>query len=93
VTCYHLPHPRVPHEQCVSAPFVSIIAPSRFPPEINLRGKKNFKKNLKKKESGNSLLMRFMHLRMINSASKCLKITLKVIKFSKPEIKLKKKSS
>jgi hypothetical protein len=34
--------------------------------------------------------MSFMHLRMINSASKCLKITLKVIKFSKPEKKFPK---
>jgi hypothetical protein len=35
--------------------------------------------------------MSFKHLRMINSASKCLKITLKVIKFSKPEKKFPKK--
>jgi hypothetical protein len=27
VTCYHLPHPRMPHEYYSSAPFVSIIAP------------------------------------------------------------------
>jgi hypothetical protein len=27
VTYYHLPHHRVPHEQCFRAPFVSIIAP------------------------------------------------------------------
>jgi hypothetical protein len=36
-------------------------------------------------------LMSFKHLRVItNSASKCLKITLKLIKFSKPENFLKK---
>jgi hypothetical protein len=37
---------------------------------------------------GNFPLMSFKHLRMINSASKC-KITLEVIKFSKPEEKIK----
>jgi hypothetical protein len=47
-------------------------------------------KEIRKKKffrSGNGPLMSFKHLRMINSASKskCLKITLKVIKFSKPE--------
>jgi hypothetical protein len=31
--------------------------------------------------------MSFTHLKMLNSASKCLNITLKVIKFSKPEEK------
>jgi hypothetical protein len=35
-------------------------------------------------------LMRFKHLKMLNSASKCRKITLKVIKFSKPETNSKK---
>jgi hypothetical protein len=35
-------------------------------------------------------LMSFKHLKMLNSASKCLKITLKVIKFSKPEKKFPK---
>jgi hypothetical protein len=34
-------------------------------------------------------LMSFEHPKMLNSASKCLKITLKVIKFSKPGKKLK----
>jgi hypothetical protein len=29
--------------------------------------------------------MSFKHLKMLNSASKCLKITLKFIKFPKPE--------
>jgi hypothetical protein len=32
-------------------------------------------------------LMSFKHLKMLNSVSKCLKITLKFIKFSKPEKK------
>jgi hypothetical protein len=36
-------------------------------------------------------LMSFKHLKMLNSASKCPKITLKVIKFSKPEEKNPKK--
>jgi hypothetical protein len=36
-------------------------------------------------------LMSFKHPRMINSASKCLKITLKFIKFSKPENNFPKK--
>jgi hypothetical protein len=27
MTCFRLPHPRMPHEHCFSAPFVSIIAP------------------------------------------------------------------
>jgi hypothetical protein len=36
-------------------------------------------------------LMSLKHLIMHNSASKCLKITLKVIKFSKPEQKIPKK--
>jgi hypothetical protein len=42
---------------------------------------------------GGGGLMSFKHLRMLNSASKCLKIkiTLKVIKFSKPEKKIPKK--
>jgi hypothetical protein len=34
--------------------------------------------------------MSFRHLKMFNSASKCPKITLKVIKFSKPEKKFPK---
>jgi hypothetical protein len=37
--------------------------------------------------------MSFKHLRMINSASKCPKITLEGIKFSKPEKNFPKKSS
>jgi hypothetical protein len=37
-------------------------------------------------------LMSFRHLKMLNSASKCLKITFKVIKFSKPEEKNSKKT-
>jgi hypothetical protein len=36
-------------------------------------------------------LMSFKHLKMLNSASKCRKIPLQVIKFSKPEIFLSKK--
>jgi hypothetical protein len=36
-------------------------------------------------------LMSFMHLKMLNYASKCLKITLKIIKFSKPEQRFPKK--
>jgi peroxiredoxin len=48
--------------------------------DTNERDKKKIKKI-----GGNSSLMSFKHLRMINSASKCLQITLKVIKFSKPE--------
>jgi hypothetical protein len=53
---------------------------------MNLRGIKNLK------ISGNNTLMSFKHLRMLNSASKCLKITLRlrVIKFSKPEKIFKK---
>jgi hypothetical protein len=47
-----------------------------FPPEINLREDKKIKKICL---SGNNPLMSFRHLRMLNSASKCLKITLKVI--------------
>jgi hypothetical protein len=43
--------------------------------------------------SENTSLMSFKHLGMINSAPKCLKVTLKVIKFSKPEEKKKKNSS
>jgi hypothetical protein len=39
----------------------------------------------------NSPLMSLKHIRMINSASKCLTITLKLNKFSKPENKFKKK--
>jgi hypothetical protein len=46
--------------------------------------------------SGNNPLMSFTfkHVKMLNSASKCLKITLtgKVIKFSKPEEKNSKKT-
>jgi hypothetical protein len=46
--------------------------------------KKHFKK--KKKEVEITPLMSFKHLIMLNSASKCLKISLvKVIKFSKPD--------
>jgi hypothetical protein len=36
-------------------------------------------------------LMSFKHLKMLNSASKYLKITLKLIKFSKSETKISKK--
>jgi hypothetical protein len=36
-------------------------------------------------------LMSFKHPKMLNSASICLKITLKVIKFSKPEKQFPKK--
>jgi hypothetical protein len=54
---------------------------------MNLRDKKNLNK------SGNSPLRSFKYLRMLNSASKCLKITLKVIKVSKPEKNSPKKSS
>jgi hypothetical protein len=46
------------------------------------------KKNKKQVEI--TPLMSFKHLKMFNSASKCLKITLRVIKFSKPETKFKK---
>jgi hypothetical protein len=43
--------------------------------------------------SGNNPLMSFKHLRMLNSASKCHKITLKAIELSKPERTFSKKSS
>jgi hypothetical protein len=36
--------------------------------------------------------MSLKHLKMLNSASKCLNITLKVIKFSKPEEKHSQKT-
>jgi hypothetical protein len=36
--------------------------------------------------------MNFKHLRMLNYSSKCLKITLKVNKFSKPENKFPQKT-
>jgi hypothetical protein len=48
--------------------------------EKKISDKKNYLKNKLKKVG-----MSFMHLKMVNSASKCLKITLEVIKFSKSE--------
>jgi hypothetical protein len=51
-----------------------------FPPELNLGDK-------------NTPLMSFKHLRMLNSASKCYKITLKVIKICKTRKNISQKSS
>jgi hypothetical protein len=53
-----------------------LVVPPGFLPEMNLRG-------IKQKYP---LMMSFKHIRTINPASKCLKITHDiVIKFSKPE--------
>jgi hypothetical protein len=49
-----------------------------FPPEKNLWGLKILKTNLFFILVEIALLMHFMHLKMLNSASKCFKIALKV---------------
>jgi hypothetical protein len=65
---------------------------SRVSARKKLMGLKKKKKFFVFLKSGNNRLMSFKHLKLLNSASKCLKITLKVIKFSKPEEKKSKKT-
>jgi hypothetical protein len=60
--------------------------------ELVFAYKTSFRARWLQKSAGN-VSFSFKHLKILNSASKCLKIPLKVIKFSKPENVFPKNSS